>query len=163
METKNIEIKVLTPVDTDGLPCSAKSPDYSKTVLMDAEAYCGAGELMPFNDGVNISSIQMVRPGQDDCMGRMRFWVEEYLCFLYDFAGIWIGDTVFLKREDIKGAGSESFREPEPTIEDFNALPEETQHALWEEFNERNLQGTADDMPFYQVLMNDFLVGYVGH
>lgn len=160
---ENIEINVITPVDADNMPCSVQDPDYVKTVVMDLVTWAGAECLCASSDEVDIHSIQMIRPGQDDCVGRVRFWVMEDLCFHYDFVGIRIGDSLFLKREDIKAAGSESFREPEPTVADFEALSAEEQNALWETFHEKNLQGTADNMPFYRVLMDEFLVGYVGH
>lgn len=49
------------------------------------------------------------------------------------------------------------------TLREWKALPENEREEHWENFHEQCLQGTADDMYFYDVMMRIFLVGYVGH
>ncbi|WP_243374556.1 hypothetical protein [Geotalea sp. SG265] len=48
------------------------------------------------------------------------------------------------------------------TEEEFNGLTFEAQEEYWEEFHQHNLQGTADDLYFYPVMMSIHLQGYVG-
>lgn len=47
--------------------------------------------------------------------------------------------------------------------EEFNALSEVEQNEQWEDFHSKCAEGTADNMYFYDVLMSQWLVGYVGH
>ncbi len=49
------------------------------------------------------------------------------------------------------------------TEEEWQALSSDQQNEEWDEFHDRCAIGTADDMYFYSVMMNKFLVGYVGH
>lgn len=49
------------------------------------------------------------------------------------------------------------------TKEEWEALSGEVQASEWERFHELCAQGIGDEMYFYRVLMNDWLVGYVGH
>lgn len=49
------------------------------------------------------------------------------------------------------------------TEEEFNNLSGEDRDKEWDEFHERCVQGDADGMYFYRVMMDKWLVGYVGH
>lgn len=49
------------------------------------------------------------------------------------------------------------------SIEEWKALSKEQQEAKWDEFHHLCAQGVGDEMYFYRVLMNQWLVGYVGH
>jgi len=49
------------------------------------------------------------------------------------------------------------------TEEEWNALSIEERSSEWERFHELCAQGIGDGMYFYHVLMDKFLVGYVGH
>ena len=49
------------------------------------------------------------------------------------------------------------------TVEEFDALSNEEQSEWWNTFHDKCAQGTADDLYFYRVLMDKFLVNYVGH
>ncbi len=49
------------------------------------------------------------------------------------------------------------------TQEEWDALTDEEQDDQWETFHYLCAQGIADDMYFYRVMMNQHLVGYVGH
>lgn len=44
-----------------------------------------------------------------------------------------------------------------------DALTVEEQSAEWDSFHEANAIGTADDLYFYEILMAEYLVDYVGH
>lgn len=49
------------------------------------------------------------------------------------------------------------------TQEEWDALTLDQQFSEWEEFHELCMIGVADEMYFYEVLMRQHLVGYVGH
>jgi len=49
------------------------------------------------------------------------------------------------------------------TRDKWNALNPEEKSAEWTSFHEANAIGTADELYFYEVMMADFLVDYVGH
>ncbi|WP_426172431.1 hypothetical protein [Pseudoduganella sp. R-34] len=49
------------------------------------------------------------------------------------------------------------------TKEEWEALSDEEKAKEWETFHDLNARGTADEMHFYRILMNAFLVDYVGH
>lgn len=49
------------------------------------------------------------------------------------------------------------------TEEEFDALSGEAQWSVWESFHDLCSQGIGDSMYFYRVLMDKWLVGYVGH
>lgn len=49
------------------------------------------------------------------------------------------------------------------TEDEWNALSAEEQSSEWGRFHEKCAQGIGDEMYFYRVLMNMWLVGYVGH
>ncbi len=49
------------------------------------------------------------------------------------------------------------------TNAEWEALTDAEKAGHWEQFHCLCEQGTADQMYFYQVLMNQWLVGYVGH
>lgn len=51
---------------------------------------------------------------------------------------------------------------PQGTLEEFNTRSWEEQQALWDEFHRRDRMGTADEMYFYRVLMDQHLKGYIG-
>jgi hypothetical protein len=51
----------------------------------------------------------------------------------------------------------------EGTQEEWDALSDEERAAEWKTFHELNADGTADEMYFYRILMNTFLIGYCGH
>lgn len=51
----------------------------------------------------------------------------------------------------------------EGTKEEWEGLSEEEKGRQWDIFHALNERGIADEMYFYRVLMNEFLVGYVGH
>jgi hypothetical protein len=46
---------------------------------------------------------------------------------------------------------------------EWNALTVEEQSVEWDSFHEANATGTADNLYFYEVMMADYLVDYVGH
>ena len=48
------------------------------------------------------------------------------------------------------------------TRDEWNTLTAEEQSAEWDSFHQKNATGTADDLYFYEVMMVDYLVGYVG-
>lgn len=50
----------------------------------------------------------------------------------------------------------------EGTEEEWEALSEEEKDEQWDIFHDLKDRGIADEMYFYRVLMNKFLVGYVG-
>ncbi len=47
--------------------------------------------------------------------------------------------------------------------EEWDALSTAEQEAQWDEFHDLCARGIADEMYFYQVMMNKHMVGYVGH
>lgn len=47
--------------------------------------------------------------------------------------------------------------------ENWDTLSPDEQDAHWDEFHERCLTGTADDMTFYDLMMSIHQIGYVGH
>jgi len=47
--------------------------------------------------------------------------------------------------------------------ERWDALSPDEQFEHWEEFHERCLVGTADEMTFYDLMMSIHQIGYVGH
>ena len=49
------------------------------------------------------------------------------------------------------------------TVEEWNALSSEEQSSEWDSFHSLCAQGIGDEMYFYRVLMDKWLVGYVGH
>ncbi|WP_041390670.1 hypothetical protein [Polaromonas sp. JS666] len=49
------------------------------------------------------------------------------------------------------------------TEEEWEALSEEDRTSNWEEFHSHCAQGIGDELYFYRVLMDKFLIGYVGH
>lgn len=49
------------------------------------------------------------------------------------------------------------------THEEFMALSEEDQQQEWNEFHARCIQGDAEGMYFYHVMMGQWLQGYCGH
>lgn len=46
---------------------------------------------------------------------------------------------------------------------EWDALGEAAKEAEWEEFSEKNMLGIADEMYFFEVLLERHMVGYVGH
>lgn len=49
------------------------------------------------------------------------------------------------------------------SLDEFNALSAEERSKEWDEFHSLCAQGIADDMYFFDVMMKQWLVGYVGH
>lgn len=49
------------------------------------------------------------------------------------------------------------------SLKEFNALSDEERSKEWDEFHALCAQGIADDMYFYEVMMKQWQVGYVGH
>lgn len=49
------------------------------------------------------------------------------------------------------------------TEAEWDAMPDEAKASEWERFHELCAQGIGDEMYFYRVLMNKWLVGYGGH
>ena len=76
-------------------------------------------------------------------------------------------DGTPLKQEYLSGHESAEEMREIPlnmgTRAEFEALSPEEKNAQWDVFHEQCQQGTADDMYFYHVMSNIFMVGYVGH
>ncbi|NNM52103.1 MAG: hypothetical protein HKM02_07745 [Pseudomonadales bacterium] len=49
------------------------------------------------------------------------------------------------------------------TEDEWKLLSDDERDSEWEEFHVKCVRGIADDMYFYQVLMNKHMIGYVGH
>lgn len=47
--------------------------------------------------------------------------------------------------------------------EEWDALTAEDQSEQWESFHEMDASGTADTLYFYEVVMAEHLIDYVGH
>jgi hypothetical protein len=49
------------------------------------------------------------------------------------------------------------------SVDEFNALSEEDRSKEWDEFHSRCVEGTADEMYFFDVMMKQWQVNHEGH